>query len=336
MKFRKLITAVDSHTEGMGTRVVIGGFPNIPGKTMVERIDFMRQNLDYVRTALMNEPRGTVRPTGCILTPPVTDEAAFGIIWIGMGKEPIYSTMCVHGTIGVATVAVEMGIVEPKEGVTEITIDTPAGLVHAKVNVENGRAKSVTIRNVPSFFYKTARFKVPGPGELEADVAFGGNNYAIIEAKDLGIRTSVADIKGALDLVAQVIISFNEQVEVQHPEKDYIKGIRMILISDKPASSKATVKNICVTKNGAIDRSPCGTGTSARMATQYAKGELGLGESFVTESIIGTLFCGKLIEEVNVSGIRGVVPEVTGRAFVTGIHQFVIDEDDPLKYGFIL
>ncbi len=338
MRFKKLITAIDSHTEGQCTRMVISGFPNIPGKTMAGKRDFVKQNLDYLRTAILQEPRGTMSSYGCIMTPPVTDEAAFGIIWMEaeMGVESAYDDMCIHGTIGVATTAIEMGFVESKEPITEIAIDTPAGLVRAKVSVENGRAKSATIQNVPSFFYRTEVIKVPDLGELRFDIAFGGNNYAIVEAKDLGITTGITDIKRVGNLATQIIASFNEQVEVQHPEKDFIKGITMFLVSDKPANPKASVKNICIGIGGGIDRSPCGTGTSARMATQYAKGELGIGETFATESIIGTVFYGKLIKEVNVAGTRAVVPEITGRAFVTGIHHFMIDEDDPFKYGFLL
>lgn len=338
MKFKKLITAIDSHTEGQFTRMVIGGFPNIPGRTMAEKKNFVRQNLDHLRTATLHEPRGTMSSFGCVMTPPVTDEAAFGIIWMemGMGAEMRYIDMCGHGTIGVAATAVEMGIVEPKEPVTEIAYDTPAGLVHARVDVENGRAKRVTVQNVPSFLYKTEVIRVPDLGELQVDIAFGGNNYAIVEAKDLGITTSIADVKGAQYLITRVLTSINEQVKVQHPEKPHIKGVLALLINDKPSHPEATVKNIYVDEVGNIDRSPCGTGTSAKMAAQYAKGELGLGETFVTESIIGTVYYGKLIKEVSVAGFRAAVPEVTGRAFITGISQFMIDEDDPFKYGFLL
>jgi len=338
MKFKKLITAIDSHTEGQSTRMVTGGFPNIPGRTMAGKRDFVRQNLDHLRTAILHEPRGVMSSFGCVMTPPVTDEAAFGIIWMesGAGAERRYIDGCVHGTIGVAATAVEMGIVEPKEPVTTLDIDTPSGLVHASVNVENGKTKSVTVQNVPSFLYKTEVIKVPDLGELQVDIAFGGNNYAIVEAKDLGIRTSSADVKKAQSLITRVLTSINEQVKVQHPEKPHIKGVLALLINDKPSHPEATVKNIYVDEVGNIDRSPCGTGTSARMAARYAKGELDLGETFVTESIIGTVYYGKLIKEVNVAGFRAAVPEVTGRAFITGISQFMIDEDDPFKYGFLL
>ena len=338
MKFNKLITAIDSHTEGQCTRMVIGGYPSIPGRTLAEKRDYARENLDHLRTALLHEPRGTMNSFGCVMTPPVSDGADFGMIWMQAGphKELRYINMCGHGTIGVSTTAVEMGIVEPKEPVTEIAIDTPAGLVRARVNVENGRAKSVTIQNVPSFFYKTAVIKVPGLGDLPVDIAYGGNNYAIVEAKDLKITSTMADIRKARELIGQVLESVNEQEDIQHPEKDYIRGVLSLLISDKPSHPEATVKNIYTDENGRVDRSPCGTGTSARMAARYGKGELGIGETLVTESITGTIYYGKLTEEVNVGGLKAAVPEITGRAFITGINQYMIDEDDPFKHGFWL
>ena len=346
MKFKRLITTIDSHTEGQATRVVVAGFPNLPGKTMAGKKDFMRQNFECLRTAILHEPRGATVSTGGIITPPVTEEAAFGIIWLefGEGTEGRYIDMCGHGSIGVAVTAVEMGIVEPKEPVTEVAFDTPAGLVHARVNVEDGRAKSVTIQNVPSFLYKTEVINVPDRGELKVDIAFGGINYAFVEAKDLGIGTSAADINNAHSLIAKVIIAVNEQVKIQHPEKPYIKGVCGLQITDKPTHPEATVRSICtepvvretLDSDVKIDRSPCGTGTSARMAVRHAKGELAIGETFVTESVLGLVFYGKLVRETNVGGIKAVVPEVTGRAFITGVNQLMIDEDDPLKYGYLL
>jgi len=338
MKFKKLITTVDSHTEGQPTRVVTAGFPDIPGKTMIAKKEFVKKNLDYLRTAILHEPRGVMSSFGCIMTPPVTEGAAFGIIWMegGEGVDLRYIDMCGHGTIGVAATAVEMGIVEAREPVTEIAYDTPAGLVHARVDVKDGRVKRVTVQNVPSFLYQTKMIRVPDLGELQVDIAFGGNNYAIVEAKDLGIGTTTADIKGARGLVDRVLTAIRAQVNIQHPEKPHIKGVLSLLINDKPAHPEATVKNIYADETGGIDRSPCGTGTSARMAARYAKGELGLDETFVTESIIGSIFYGKLIKEVNLAGTKAVVPEITGRAFITGVHQFMIDEDDPFKYGFLI
>lgn len=336
MRFKEMLTTVDLHTEGGPVRVVTGGIPNIPGKTMLEKRDFARQNLDYLRTALVNEPRGHDSMWACIMTPPVTDGAAFGFIPVSPGG---FSYMCGHGAIGIATMAVEIGIVKAREPETEIMIDVPAGLIRVRVSVENGKARSATLQNMPSFLYKSGTFKVPRLGEIPVDIAFGGHFYAIIEAKDLGVTSDVAGIKWlqTSGLLQEVIQSINKQVPIQHPEKDFFKGLSL-LVSDKPANPEAkvrdTVKNIYVGGNNFIDRSPCGTGTSARVAARYAKGELRLGETLVTESIIGSHFHARAVKEVSVGGIKAIIPEVTGRAFITGMHTFVIDEDDPFKYGF--
>jgi len=334
-----MLTTVDLHTAGMPVRIVTGGIPNIPGKTMPEKRDFARQNLNHLATAILNEPRGHTDMWACIMTPPVTDEAAFGLIFLSAGG---FRDMCGHGSIGAATLAVEIGIVETREPETEVAIDVPAGLIRVRVSVENGKVQSGTLQNVPSFLYKSGVIKVPRLGELPVDIAFGGNFYAIIEAKDLGIKSDVASIKGVYTsgLFEEIIESINKQVQIQHPEKDYIKGLSAILISDKvtnpEAEARDTVKNILMLGNNCIDRSPCGSGTSSRVATHYAKGKLRLGETLVTESIIGSHFHAKAVKEVSVGSIKAIIPEVTGRAFVTGMHTFVMDEDDPYKYGFRL
>ena len=341
MKFKNLITAIDSHTEGQFTRMVVSGYPKIPGKTVAEKRDFARQNLDHLRTAILHEPRGTMSAFGCVMTPPVSEEADFGIIWMesGAGPEKRYIDGCLHGTMGVAITAVETGIVEPKEPVTEICIDVPSGFVRARVNVENGKSKSVTVQNVPCFLYKTEAVKVPGLGEIQVDIAFGGNNYAIVEAKDLGIKANTTEIRRAGDIIEQVEQSLKKQVRVQHPEKPFIRGVFAVLLNDEPSNAESTVKNVCVHSSGGvfgIDRSPCGTGTSARMAAWYAQGRLQPGETFVSESIMGTLYYGNIAEEVKVGDFKAIVPEITGRAWVTGIHHFMIDADDPFKHGFLL
>jgi len=337
MKLHRMLTTVDLHTEGEPVRAVTGGIPDIPGKTMPEKRDFARQNLNHLRTALLNEPRGHDGMWACIITPPVSDGAAFGFIPMSHGG---YRDMCGHGAMGIATMAVKMGMVKAREPETEIMIDVPAGLIRVRVSVEDGKVRGATLQNVPSFLYKSGRIKVPRLGEIAVDIAFGGNFFAIIEAKDLGITSDVAGINGLYTsgLSQEVIQSINNQVPIKHPEKDYVEQLELILVSDKPANPESkvrdTVKNIAVIGNNSIDRSPCGSGTSARVAARYAKGELRLGETLVTESIIGSHFHARPIKEVSVGGIKAIIPEVTGRAFVTGMHTFVIEEDDPFKYGF--
>jgi proline racemase len=335
VKFERWLTTIDAHTGGEAVRCVIGGIPNIPGKTMSEKRDFVSRNLDHLRTALCDEPRGHEAMFVLMMTPAVTNDAAFGVLFMMSPKE--YPDMCGHGSIGVATIAVETGIVEVKEPVTEVVFDTPGGTVHARVNVENGKVKSTTIQNVPSFLYKTALIKIRSLGELPVDIAFGGNFYGIIEARDIGIKAEPDDIARAEDLLTQIKESINQQVDIRHPELDFINGLQMLIINDKPRNPKANILNIATLCHGkSMDRSPCGTGTSAKMATLWAKGQLGLRETYVTESIIGSLFYGELSKEVRVGNFKAVIPEITGRAFITGTHNFVIDQDDPFKYGFRL
>ena len=335
MKFKRLITTIDAHTEGEAVRLVTGGIPNIPGKTIQKKREFFMENLDYLRSALVDEPRGHEAMFVVVMTPPVTDDAAFGVIFMMSPKH--YPDMCGHGSIGTATIAVEMGIVEAKEPITEVVFNTPTGTIHTRVSVENGKAKSVTIQNIPCFLYKSAVVKVPGLGELPVDISFGGNFYAIVKAKDVGVKTEADEISRHADLFAQIKKSINEQVEIQHPEMDFVKGVEVFIIHDKPRNPKANILNIAYVGPGKnMDRSPCGTGTSATMAALHAKGELGLGDIYVTESITGSLFQGKLIKEAKVGDFNAVIPEITGRAFIMGINNIVLDEDDPFKYGFRL
>jgi proline racemase len=340
MGFKRLVSTIDAHVEGAPLRFVTGGILDIPGKTMAEKQDFMKQNLDYLRSALVNEPRGHKDMLSFVLTSPVTDEAAFGAIIIN----PLgYVTMCGHGSIGVSTIAVETGMVEVREPVTELVIDTVAGPIHARVNVAEGRGTSSTIRNVPSFLWKSALVKVPDLGELPVDIAYGGNFYAIVDNKHLSIELSFVGVKRSESLLEQILNSVNEQVEIYHPEirnVPELKKVIAVIINDEPLNPKANMRNILISGSGTkvqhIDRSPCGTGTSAKMAALYAKGELSLEETFVSESMLGTLYCGKLVKEISVDNIKAVVPEITGSAFITGMHTFVMDEDDPFKAGFIL
>lgn len=330
MRFHRLLTTIDGHA-GAAKRVIIGGLPNIPGKTMVEKREFIKQNLNHLVSALNSEPRGHKDQSSCIMTPPVTEEAAFGAIFVTSSG---YIDMCGSGAMVVATIAIETGMVEPREPVTEIVIDTPAGPIRPRVSVEKGKAKSVTLENVPSFFCRSELVEVPGLGKIPVDIAYGGNFYAIVEAKDLRITTQVDDILRAVPLLEHIKKSVTQQIEIRHPLIDDADQSIWVLISDQPTNPKANAKNILVTTPiGHIDRSPCGTGTSARLATLYSKAKLGLGETFVTESITGILFESRVVKEIIIGGMRAVIPEVTGTAFITGMHQFVFDEDDPFRYG---
>lgn len=332
MRTSRLITAVDSHTEGMPTRVVTGGIGEIPGETMNDKRLYFMEHLDHLRQFLVNEPRGHAAMSGAILVPSTRDDADWAVLYVEVsGCLP----MCGHGTIGVATVLVEAGMVEVTEPVTTVRLDTPAGLVIARVNVTDGHADNVTIENVPSFAVRLdATVKVESVGEVPYSLAFGGNFYAMVELADVGLNFDRAQQHEITKVGLSIMEAINEADAPHHP---FIQGIdhchHVEFIA--PGSTPRHSRHAMSIYPGWFDRSPCGTGTSARMAELFARGELGLHEEFVNESFIGSRFTGRLIAETDVDGIPAVIPTITGRAWVTGMGQYLLDPSDPFPNGFV-
>ncbi|CAL9367135.1 4-hydroxyproline 2-epimerase [Streptomyces sp. enrichment culture] len=331
MRTSRLYSAVDSHTEGMPTRVVTGGIGVIPGATMNERRLYFVEHLDHVRRLLVNEPRGHSAMSGAILQPPTRPDADFGVLYIEVsGCLP----MCGHGTIGVATVLVETGMVEVLEPVTTIRLDTPAGLVVARVAVSDGHAESVTLENVPSYCERLdATVEVPGLGEIGYSLAFGGNFYAMVDLDAVRLPFDRARKDEILSAGLAIMRAINASAPPEHPEiegVDHCHHVEFIA----PGSDAAHSRHAMAIHPGWFDRSPCGTGTSARMAELHARGELGLHQDFVNESFIGSRFTGRLVGETTVAGRPAVLPTITGRAWVTGIGQYMLDPTDPYPAGF--
>jgi proline racemase len=331
MRASRMFTAVDSHTEGMPTRVVTGGIGTIPGATMNERRLYFMEHLDGVRQLLMNEPRGHAAMSGAILQPPTRPDADFGVLYIEVsGCLP----MCGHGTIGVATVLVETGMVAVTEPVTTIRLDTPAGLVVATVQVNNGHADAVTLENVPAYCERLDRtIEVPGLGTVPYSLAFGGNFYAMVDLDAVGLPFDRDRQRDILDAGLAIMDAINTQDPPQHPEiegVDHCHHVEFIA----PGSDARLSRHAMAIHPGWFDRSPCGTGTSARMAELWTRGELAVGADFVNESFIGSRFTGRLIRETTVAGLPAVVPTITGRAWVTGIGQYLLDPSDPYPTGF--
>ncbi len=334
MRIARVFSSIDTHTGGEPTRTIIGGLPYIPGKTIVEKMTHLKENMDWVRTALMFEPRGHSVMSGCILTEPTIPDADIGVIFIETGG---YLPMCGHDTIGVATALVETGMVKVEEPVTHIALDTPAGLTRVRVDVEDGVAKSVTFRNIPSFiFSKDVEVDIPTFGTIKMDVSYGGNPYAIVLADAFGTKICPENASKLIEMGRIVRDAVNDQVPIQHPEIDFINECTHVEFYGEPTNPEAHVKNAVFFADGGIDRSPCGTGTSAKVATLYEKGKLKLNEEFVHESIIGSLFRARAVEETQVGPYSAVVPEVTGSAYIMGINQLFIDPDDPHRNGFLL
>ena len=334
MRSRHVLHAVDSHTEGMPTRVITGGVGVIPGASMAERRTYFMRHMDHLRTMLMYEPRGHSAMSGAILQPPTRPDADFGVLFIEVsGCLP----MCGHGTIGVATVLVETGMVAVTSPVTTVRLDVPAGLVVVDVAVrDDGAATGVTIRNVPSFpVALDATVGVDGFGDVRYDLAFGGNFYAIVELDALGLPFERSASDRLLHAGLSIMDAINGADRPVHPLDPTINGCHHVYLA-APGSDARHSRHAMAIHPGWFDRSPCGTGTSARMAQLWARGELGLHQDFVNESYIGRHFTGRLVEETTVGGQPAVVPTVTGRAWITGTAQYLLDPDDPFPAGFLL
>jgi len=322
---------IDGHTCGNPVRLVAGGGPPLQGATMSERRQDFLARYDWIRTGLMFEPRGHDMMSGAILYPPTRPEADTGVLFIETsGCLP----MCGHGAIGTVTFALERGLVQPREdGV--LRLDTPAGLVEARYATANGHVDSVRIKNVPSYLAaEGVTADCPGLGEIAVDIAYGGNFYAIVEPQT-GYR-DLADFTAG-DLVRmspELRRNLNQAVEMVHPEDETIRGISHILWTGAPRDPAAQARNAVFYGDKAIDRSPCGTGTSARMAQLAARGELQAGDDFVHESIIGSLFRGRIEATAKVGNHTGIVPSVEGWARITGFNTIFIDERDPYALGF--
>jgi proline racemase len=333
MRAARSFAGVDSHTEGMPTRVITGGVPALPGATMLERKLWFEQNMDDVRLLLMREPRGHSAMSGAILQPPTRPDADWGVLFIEVsGCLP----MCGHGTIGVATVLVETGMVAVTEPETVVRLDTPAGLVVVRVAVQDGRALSVTLRNVPAFLAAQDRtVQVDGWGAISYDMAFGGNFYAIVDAASAGVRVEAEQSDALIACGAAIMDAIDATDRPVHPDDARIAGCHHVVLYENGRDG-AHARAATSIHPGWLDRSPCGTGTSARLAQLWSRGELGVAEDFVNESVLGTRFTGRIVEETVVGGLAAIVPEITGRAWITGMGQYLLADDDPFPAGFRL
>jgi proline racemase len=334
MRTRHVFHAVDSHTEGMPTRVITGGVGVLPGESMAARREYLMAHRDELRTLLMFEPRGHAAMSGAILQPATRPDADVGVLFIEVsGCLP----MCGHGTIGVATVLVETGMVPVTTPVTTVRLDVPAGLVVAEVAVrDDGAATAVTIRNVPSFPVSLdSTVEVAGFGPVRYDLAFGGNFYAIVELAQLGLPLHRSAAARLIEAGLSIMDAVDAAARPVHPEDPRIAGCHHVYLA-APGSDARHSRHAMAIYPGWFDRSPCGTGTSARMAQLWARGELPLHTDFVNESFIGTRFVGRLVEESTVAGRPAVVPTITGRAWVTGTAQYLLDPEDPFPAGFLL
>lgn len=328
------ITSIDAHTAGEPLRVLTSGWPDLPGDTILAKRRYAREHFDTLRTALMFEPRGHADMYGCIITDPVTPDGTLGVLF--MHNEG-FSTMCGHGVIGLAKVALDTGLIKLEGDRPVIKMDTPAGRVTAYARRENGRVVEVSFHNVPSFVYALDQtVDVPGIGPISYDIAFGGAFYAFCRADDLGVGLGEKDFRQLIDVGMRVKHAVMESVKIEHPfEEDlgFLYGTIMIGAAHDPSHHS---RNVCIFADGEVDRCPTGTGVSARAAIHYARGELGLNQAFTVESILGTCFTGEVLKETRFGPYDAIIPQVTGSAHIIGRNELLIDPSDPLRYGFIL
>ena len=332
-----VITTLDTHTAGEPLRIVTGGMPALHGETILARRRYMQEHYDHIRRALMWEPRGHYNMYGAILTPPVTPEADLGVLF--MHNEG-YSTMCGHGTIGLVTALLETGALPARGQHTPVNLDTPAGLVRATAHLDDaGHVEYVSFLNVPSFLYaRDMALEVADYGRLTVDIAFGGAFYVVLPAIQAGLRVSPEQASRLVEAGEAIKKAINARVQVRHPVEDDLSFVYGTIFTDIAADPAHHSRNVCIFASGEVDRSPTGTGVSARLALHYAKGEMRENQPIMIESILGdtSVFTGRVVERARVGSFEAIVPEVSGTASITGRHEFLIDPRDQLGRGFLL
>ena len=327
------ITTIDAHTEGEPFRVITGGLPELEGDTILARRRYMRDHLDHLRTALMWEPRGHADMYGCIVTPPVSPEADFGVLFL---HNEGYSSMCGHGIIAITTIAVETGMVPLEAPVTTVRIDSPAGLVTAHAKIVDRRVASVYFHNVPSFVLALdEEVEVPGLGTIRYDIAFGGAFYAYVDVVQVGLETRPDDYGALIEKGMAIKNAVMASRPIPHPFEEDLSFLYGTIFTGAPHTPDAHSSNVCIFAEGEVDRCPTGTGVSGRLALHHARGEIAVDQTIEIESILSTRFKGRVVKTAAFGPHAAIIPEVEGRAWLTGCNEFWIDPDDPLKTGFV-
>jgi proline racemase len=330
--FQHSFQTIETHTAGEPTRIIVAGFPAAEGGTMMERKEYYEKNNDAYRQALMAEPRGHHDMVGALLMEPVNPAADFGIIFMDTNR---WINMCGHATMGCATAAVEAGLVPVKEPYTEIEFDTPAGMVHTTVKVRNGKAIEVTIENVPSFLYADNIIVNMDGKEISVEISFGGSFFALVDVSKIGYELTPQAVPELTQFGMKLLRKLNDQVIVTRPKlgPSRVGNCEFYAPSDNKGSDQC---NMVCSEQGMVDRSPCGTGTSAKMAALYAKGKLDIGEPFVNENFMGARFRGEIRSTASIGVFKGILPAITGSAYLCGMATHLIDPQDPMKYGFLI
>lgn len=328
-----VIKTIDAHTGGEPLRIFLDGLPELKGATVLEKRRYFRDNLDYIRTGTMWEPRGHADMYGAVVTEPNSEEADIGLFFL---HNEGYSTMCGHAIIAVTKVLLDTGWVNKDEAQPRLLIDVPAGRIEAFAERENDVVKQVSFLNVPSFLYKKEQtIDISGIGPLTYDIAFGGAFYVFCRAEALGVDLVPEQHDRLIGLGRKIKQTVMESIEITHPSEPDLSFLYGTIIVGKPAKAAHHSRNVCIFADGQVDRSSTGSGVSARAALHFAKGELSLGESITIESILGTTMSVEVHEKVKFEGYNAVIPKVSGTASITGRNEFYFDPTDPLQKGFI-
>ncbi len=332
------ISAVDVHAAGEPLRIITGGFPPLPGETILAKRRFARDTLDHLRTALMWEPRGHADMYGALLTEAATPDGDLGVLFL---HNEGYSTMCGHGIIGLAMAGVEAGAVKAPTapGGEELTLrmDTPAGRVTATSHREGGRICRASFLNVPSFVYALEEtVEVPGVGTVRYDVAFGGAFYAFVDAAEVEVGLEPEDVQKLMDVGMRIKHAVMETLPIRHPREEDLGFLYGTIFLGEARDPRNHSRNVCIFADGEVDRCPTGTGVSARAALHFARGELDEGEPFTVESILGTTFTGQVARTTTFGSFEAVIPRIEGTSYITGRSEWLLDPEDPLAPGFIL
>lgn len=344
MEFLSKISAVDLHACGEPGRVIVAGVPDVPGNSMFEKMRYLEREMDSLRLRMLREPRGYPASNCNLLLPPTIPGADAGFVIM---EQVEYPPMSGTNTICVVTALIETGIIPTQDGMRHLRLDTPAGLVEVDAEVRAGKVLSVTFTNVPCFaVHLDRRIEVPGLGAVTVDVAWGGMFYVIADAEPLGLEIVPSQARDLVRVGEMIKAAAREQLPVAHPQNPQISGITIAQLSGPSADPAISRRNAVVVSTGeldwnnpsswtgTLDRSPCGTGTCAKMACLHAKGQLPLGQDFVHQGILGTTFTGRLIAQTTIGPCPAAVPTIRGRAWITGFAEYVLDPDDPFPQGF--
>ena len=342
MRVTNVIHAVDTHACGEPGRVIVGGVLDVPGTTMFEKMLYLRNEADDLRLRMLREPRGYPAANCNLILPPTNPEADAGFVIM---EQVEYPGMSGTNTIAVTTVLIETGMVRVQEPITELVLEAPAGLIRVRAEVHAGKVRAVTFENVPAFaVHLDAPVEVPELGTVSVDVAYGGMFYVIADAESLGLTLTADEAGDAVRVGEMIKAATQEQLDCVHPDNREIRGVTIAQLSAPAIGPEADRRNTVIvstgrldrpsTWKGVLDRSPCGTGTCAKMAALHAKGQLPLNQDFRHEGILGTVFTGRLLSETTVGDYPAVVPSLTGTAWITGFAQYVVDPKDPFPNGF--